>query len=155
LRRFSRELGRDVREIAPEALERLRLYPWPGNIRELQGVLKRAILQATGAVLIPALLPESLGPRPASDSPFPQTEDDFSFAPFIQRRLKEGTTTLSTEAHQYLDRLLLRMALRHTRGNQAQAARTLGISRQTLRSKVRELRLDVTGSADEEDDGND
>ena len=45
LRRFSRELGREVREVAPEALERLRGYPWPGNIRELQSVLKQALLQ--------------------------------------------------------------------------------------------------------------
>ena len=60
LRRFSRELGREVREVAPEALERLRGYPWPGNIRELQSVLKQALLRASGAVLLPAFLPESL-----------------------------------------------------------------------------------------------
>src|SRR5438132_8481420 len=51
LRHFSRELGREVREVAPEALERLRHYPWPGNIRELQSVLKQALLQASGTVL--------------------------------------------------------------------------------------------------------
>src|SRR3954466_16192287 len=58
LRRFSRELGREVREVAPEALERLRNHPWPGNIRELQSVLKQALLQARGTVLLPAFLPE-------------------------------------------------------------------------------------------------
>ena len=61
VRRFSRELGREVREVAPEAMERLRSYPWPGNIRELQSVLKQALLRATGPVLVPAFLPE---PRP-------------------------------------------------------------------------------------------
>src|SRR6266852_8388652 len=61
LRRFSRDLGREVREVAPEALERLRGYPWPGNIRELQSVLKQALLQASGPALLPAFLPEPLG----------------------------------------------------------------------------------------------
>ena len=61
LRRFSRELGREVREVAPEALERLRGYSWPGNIRELQSVLKQALLQASGTVLLPAFLPELSG----------------------------------------------------------------------------------------------
>src|SRR5437762_11155305 len=58
LRRFSRELGREVRDVAPEALERLRNGSWPGNIRELQSVLKQALLQASGTVLLPAFLPE-------------------------------------------------------------------------------------------------
>ena len=57
LRRFCRELGREVQQVAPEALERLRGYSWPGNIRELQSVLKQALLQATGTVLLPAFLP--------------------------------------------------------------------------------------------------
>jgi two-component system nitrogen regulation response regulator GlnG len=153
LRRFSRELGREVREITPEVLELLRRHPWPGNIRELQGVLKQALLQATGTVLIPAFLPETLGMSLAAGAdPVPAPEDDPSFAAFILRRLQEGTTTLSAEAHQHLDRLLLRLVLRHTRGNQAQAARMLGISRQTLRTKTREFELDVTGSIEGEED---
>jgi two-component system response regulator AtoC len=61
LRRFSRELGRELRQVAPEAMARLRGYSWPGNIRELQSVLKQALLQASGAVLLPAFLPEPLG----------------------------------------------------------------------------------------------
>src|SRR5215467_727087 len=46
LRRCSRELGREVREVAPAALEQLRGYSWPGNVRELQSVLKQALLRA-------------------------------------------------------------------------------------------------------------
>src|SRR5262249_28690847 len=68
LRRFSRELGREVQEAAPEALERLRTYPWPGNIRELQSVLKQALLQASGTVLLPAFLPDLSG-RPGEPGP--------------------------------------------------------------------------------------
>src|SRR5271163_2680146 len=61
LRRFSRELGREACQIAPEALKRLCDYSWPGNIRELQSVLKQALLQASGPVLLPAFLPKPLG----------------------------------------------------------------------------------------------
>src|SRR5262249_52596188 len=151
LRRFSRELGKQIQEIAPEALELLCCYPWPGNIRELQGVLKQALLQATGTILIPAFLPESLRapPDPAAG------QAAFSFEEFILQRLEEGTSALSAEAHQQLDRLMLRLTLRHTNGNQAQAARVLGISRQTLRSKVRELGLGFAGSSEEEEDDKD
>jgi two-component system nitrogen regulation response regulator GlnG len=153
LRRFSRELGRKVREITPEALERLCRYPWPGNIRELQGVLKQALLQATGTVMIPAFLPESLEAPPGQEAgQAPGAEADFSFEAFIQRRLEEGSTSISAEAHQHLDRLLLRLALRHTSGNQCQAARMLGISRQTLRAKTRELGVPISGAAPDEAD---
>jgi two-component system nitrogen regulation response regulator GlnG len=151
LRRFSQELGKQVREITPEALELLRRYPWPGNVRELQGVLKQALLQATGTVLVPAFLPELLRapPDPAAN-PVAETEADFSFEQYILQRLEEGSTALSAEAHQQLDRLLMRLVLRATKGNQVQAARVLGISRQTLRSKTRELGLAITGSGEGE-----
>jgi two-component system nitrogen regulation response regulator GlnG len=151
LRRFSRDLGREIQEIASEALELLRNYSWPGNIRELQGVLKQALLQGTGSVLIPAFLPESLRAPldPAVGKDVESEQKDFSFEAFILRRLEEGTTTLSTEAHQQLDRLLLRLVLQHTGGNQVQAARMLGISRQTLRAKTREFMLSASAPAND------
>jgi two-component system nitrogen regulation response regulator GlnG len=153
LRRFSRDLGRQVREIAPEAQELLRRHPWPGNIRELQGVLKQALLQASGTVLIPAFLPESLrAPRAPAASQDAEAEADFEA--FILRRLEKGSTAISAEAHQQLDRLLLRLALRHTNGNQVHAARALGISRQTLRSKIRDLGLSAAGSGESGEEEN-
>jgi two-component system nitrogen regulation response regulator GlnG len=148
LGRFSQELNREVREITSETLDLLRRYSWPGNIRELQGVLKQAILQATGTVLIPAFLPEFLVTPPQSAAGHASVEDaSFSFEAYILERLQEGTTALSAEAHKRLDRLLLRLALRHTRGNQVQAARLLGISRQTLRAKTREFGLSIHASS--------
>src|SRR6266446_914559 len=82
LRRFSRELGRDVRQIAPEALDHLRRYAWPGNIRELQSVLKQALLQASGAVLLPAFLPDFPGEPSEAALGLPRG-DDFGLEAFI------------------------------------------------------------------------
>jgi two-component system nitrogen regulation response regulator GlnG len=146
LRRFSRDLGRDVHEATPEALEVLRRHPWPGNVRELQSVLKQALLQATGSVLIPAFLPESLtGPaEPGAPATPPAAGPGSWFEPFIRERLRDDTSNLYAEAHQDLDRLLLPLVLEHTGGNQVRAARLLGIARQTLRLKLRELGFHVT-----------
>src|SRR6059058_4729800 len=85
LRRFSRELGREVREVAPEALGRLRDYPWPGNIRELQSVLKQALLQASGTVLLPAFLPDLPG-GPGASGPAPAAGGDLGLEAFIRQR---------------------------------------------------------------------
>src|SRR5262245_28638459 len=68
VRRFSRELGREVADVAPVALERLRAYAWPGNVRELQSVLKQALLRATGPVLLPTFLADNVGEIGRSDA---------------------------------------------------------------------------------------
>jgi two-component system nitrogen regulation response regulator GlnG len=60
LRRFGPELGRDIREIVPDALSMLCAYAWPGNIRELQSVLKQALLLSSGEILLAANLPPEL-----------------------------------------------------------------------------------------------
>src|SRR5438105_9334890 len=134
LRRFSKELGREVQEIAPEALERLRGYSWPGNIRELQSVLKQALLQASGTVLLPAFLPELRG-GPAEAAAAPPLGKDFDLGAFIREGLGPDACELYAETHRQVDRLLLPLVLEHTNGNQHQAARLLGIARQTLRLK--------------------
>jgi two-component system nitrogen regulation response regulator GlnG len=152
LRRFSRELGREVRQVAPEALERLRGYGWPGNIRELQSVLKQALLQASGAVLLPAFLPGPLG-GPGEAAPAPPTGEEPGVETFVLRqRLGSDVRDLYADTHRQVDRLLLPRVLEFARGSQQQAALLLGIARQTLRLKLRDLGLSVTRTVEAEED---
>jgi two-component system nitrogen regulation response regulator GlnG len=150
LRRFSKELGREVQEVAPEALGRLGGYPWPGNIRELQSVLKQALLRASGTVLLPAFLPELPGATGEAAPAAPG--EDFDLVAFIGQRLGADARELYAEVHRQVDRLLLPRVLEHTGGSQHQAARLLGIARQTLRMKLRDLGLHITRSAETEED---
>jgi two-component system nitrogen regulation response regulator GlnG len=139
LRRFSRELGREVYEIAPEALERLHSYSWPGNIRELQSVLKQALLRASGPILLPVFLPEPLGSGESAAATTPR--EGPGLESFIGGRLGPDACDLYAETHRQVDRLLLPRVLAYTRGSQHKAARLLGVARQTLRQKLREQGL--------------
>ena len=150
VRKFNRELGREVREVAPEAMERLRGYPWPGNIRELQSVLKQALLRSTGPVLVPAFLPE-LAPRTAAE-PATAVGAGSRLEALIERWLGDGRHDLHEGVHQELDRFLLPLVLRSTGGNQVQAAQVLGIARRTLRLRLRELGLSVAKSVEGDED---
>ena len=152
LRRFSAELGREVREIAPEAMARLRAYPWPGNIRELQSVLRQALLRASGTVLLPAFLPDLAGIPPARPSAPAVVDPAFDLERFIRQRLAPATHDLSADTHREVDRLLMTLALEYTHGNHRDAARLLGISRQTMRVKLRALGLHVAHSVESADD---
>jgi nitrogen regulation protein NR(I) len=151
LKRFGGELGREVRELAPEAMECLRSYQWPGNIRELQSVLKQALLQSSGTVLLAAFLPELVG-KPSEPAAPPSAGADTGLSAFIRERLGPDTPDLYAETHRQVDRLLLPLVLEYTSGNQHQAARLLGIARQTLRQKLRDLGLHVTHSLEVDDD---
>jgi two-component system nitrogen regulation response regulator GlnG len=150
LRRFSRALGREVQQVAPEALEQLRGYGWPGNIRELQSVLKQALLRASGPVLLPAFLPDLSG-RPGESELAPAGSERFGLEEFIRQRLGPEVEDLYAETHRQVDRFLLPIVLEFTGGNQNQAARLLGIARQTLRQKLRDLGLHVTHSIEADD----
>ena len=152
LRRYSRELGREVRELAPETLERLRSYGWPGNIRELQSVMKQALLRASGTVLLPAFLPEPLGETGQSAPASSTGEEPGVEAWTVRSRLGADVRDLYAHAHRELDRLLLPRVMEYARGSQHQAALLLGIARQTLRLKFRDLGLSITRPADADED---
>src|SRR5215471_7488197 len=121
LRRVSRELGREVHEVAPEALARLRGYSWPGNVRELQSVLKQALLRAHGPVLLPDFLPELPETPGAPAAPRAPSGGGFDPEAFLRQRLGRDSRDLYAEFHEELDRLLLPRVLRHCGGNQARA----------------------------------
>jgi len=145
LRRFGSELGREVREIAPDTLAILKAYPWPGNIRELQSVLKQALLHASGTTLLPAFLPDL---RSRNNVPAVEGER-LDLEAFIRDHLASDEPELYARAHDEVDRLLFSIALAHTKGNQREAAQILGISRQTMRVKLRALGMQVTHGVDD------
>ncbi len=146
LRRFSQELGREVREVTPETMEILQKYSWPGNIRELQSVLKQALLQASGNTLLPTFLPEFTGsPNESGPAALGANPD---LEAFIRERLGPDTQELYADTHRHVDRLLLALVMEHTGGSQHQAARMLGIARQTLRQKLRDLGMHVMHSVE-------
>jgi DNA-binding NtrC family response regulator len=151
VRRFGRELGREVREVAPEALERLRGYSWPGNVRELQSVLKQALLQARGTTLLPSFLPALTGEPSAAVTASPEAPDP-NLEAFLRLHLASGEGELYAETHRQLDRLLLTLVLEEAGGNQLQAARRLGIGRETLRRRLSELGLHRSRRLEAEED---
>jgi two-component system nitrogen regulation response regulator GlnG len=151
LHRFSSELGRQVREVAVEALERLRGYSWPGNVRELQNVLKQALLRAHGPVLLPDFLPQ-LPEAPREPAPAAPSGGCLDPEAFIGARLGPHSRDLYADARRELDRLLLPRVLDYTGGNQARAALLLGITRRTLRQKLQNLRLHVSRLVQADDD---
>lgn len=143
VRQFARELGKEIRQIAPETLDALGSRPWPGNLRELQSTLKQALLHAKGPVLLPEFLP-----------PLPGHANDKSLAAspladwdrFIDERLDNHSEDLYAEALAAMERHLLTRVLRQTEGNQVQAARILGITRGSLRTKIRALGIAIERS---------
>jgi nitrogen regulation protein NR(I) len=148
LPRFSRSLGRNIRSVAPEAERCLHGYDWPGNVRQLQSVLKYAIVQASGDVLTLESLPEDLRARPnlvigqsSADS------DDLAclacLGDFAERLLRAGEMDVYRRVCLEMDRVVLTAVLRHVKGNQVKASEILGISRTTLRAKLRALKMGI------------
>ena len=155
LRRLGADLGKPDSQIDEGALSLLEAYHWPGNVRELQSVLKQSLLQANGSVLLPDFLPESVRQGVSTASSPPPHEGGGSttdWDAFVGGRISQGTEDLHAEALELMEREVLLRVLRHTAGNQVQSARILGITRGSLRNKIRNLNIEISRSIWSEDD---
>jgi len=146
---FQKQLGCRVRLVTPEVQAMLAAYPWPGNIRELQSAIKFAIVHAKGEILTVDSLPEFVRSRDpaqpaAPGEPQPASlEQGVDLTQFVQTILREGRDDVYRRVHGEVDRVLFDEVLRHVHGNQQVAAELLGISRTTLRAKLKSLGLTV------------
>jgi DNA-binding NtrC family response regulator len=123
---LNREMGRAARGFSREAEEALQGYRWPGNVRELRNVVERALLLAGGDVIDAASLPlEVLAPSRGGSG----------------GRLPDAAAFPETWSLQDWEKYAIQLALRRYEGNKTRAAEALGISRQTLRSKIKEYGL--------------
>ena len=116
LERFARDMGKRVAKISEEAMRQLQSYDFPGNVRELENVIERAVAFETTEAVMPERLPEAVR-RPGRPGPLPTIGDGFSLDAYL----------LSVEAQ------LLGEALERGAGDRAEAARLLGVSPRSLR----------------------
>ncbi len=152
IHRASRELGQEVSRVSDDAMQTLKGYNWPGNIRELQSALKKAVLNATGPVLLSEFLPDSVSggnSKPIKIDDLSDSDDN-AWEQFVDGRVEAGTNSLYDETIERMERWLLTRVLRRTSGNQVQAAGILGITRTTLRSKLGKLGITIDRVVDAE-----
>jgi DNA-binding NtrC family response regulator len=123
VQKFAQELKPTIRDISNEAIELLRKYPWPGNLRELENVLERVVVLAHG----PVIQPDDLLPHLAG-----------GLSPVEEALAKEASV-------EELEQEYIKAVLRRTGGHQIRAAAILGIDRRTLYRKIRRYNLKVTG----------
>jgi two-component system nitrogen regulation response regulator GlnG len=132
----------DGKEISPEAIKCLLRYHWPGNVRELENVIKRACLLSRTRLILPEHLPESLqaATRPAG-------AEDVATPGGLTREVRAELRRVGDDKEGQLyehvlalvERPLLQAALERAGGNQLKAAQLLGINRNTLRKRMKEL----------------
>jgi two-component system nitrogen regulation response regulator GlnG len=137
----AREFGRPLPVVPPETRALLRSQAWPGNVRELQSVLKQAFLTMGGTVLLPEYLRTSPGGPSVNNSAIPTASVALDWDRFISERLEAGSHELYDDCLAVMERQLLTRLLQRTGGNQLRAAELLGITRTTLRNKLRTLGL--------------
>lgn len=156
VRQFNQEQGKNVRSIAPDAMQMLQRYDWPGNVRELQSAVKNAMVRSVGEVLTADFFPETCRsslPSPDTDTRSPIDVD--GIRQHVRTLLAENRPDIYHKLHNEIDRILLPEVLDHVGGNQAQASELLGIARSTLRTKISDLGLTFEKRLKAETDLND
>lgn len=125
LKSFAEETGKRVKWFSDEALAEIRRHSWPGNIRELENAVERAVILCNGEVI----RPEHLMLNPIAAGSPERAGDPLGDMP-VTASLRD------------LEKIHIERVLRHTKWNQSAAAEILGIDRKTLRNKIREFKLD-------------
>jgi DNA-binding NtrC family response regulator len=133
VRRAVERSGKAVRGVTVEALQRLAVRPWPGNVRELRHEVERLVQLCPDGGAIDSTLVESAAPE-SERGPAAGEADE---------AVRRASSLRLADHVEPLERRLIREALRRSGGNRSRAAELLGMSRNGLAYKMRNLRLDA------------
>jgi two-component system nitrogen regulation response regulator GlnG len=143
--------GLPLKVLNPAAMDRLKAYRWPGNVRELENLVRRlAALYSQETIGSEAVAAELAEMQPGGNT---ETREGEGLSAAAERHLRDyfeahrgglPPAGLYDRVLREVERPLISLALGATRGNQVRAARLLGVNRNTLRKKIRELDIEVT-----------
>jgi len=144
LEKISRETGARVKQFSPEALEGLKNYPFPGNVRELENLVERACILSEGETIRLRDLgfPETRGPvfnQSLAQSITPMNSDP-SMPPGESNSLDD---TARPKTLRDLEKEAIQEALRRNNGNRTRTALELGFTRRTLLNKIKEYGIEL------------
>jgi two-component system nitrogen regulation response regulator GlnG len=139
----NRDLDKEVRTVAADAMELLRTYHWPGNIRELQNVIRQGVLKTTGPMLMADFLPDSIRHK-ADEAVSPTAHvSNGSLDRLIEERLDGHSSQLYDDIISYAEERLVSRVLSRTNGDKTEASRLLGINPALMRSNAALQLLDL------------
>lgn len=133
--RYRHTAPRPVRGITREFLKRIISHDWPGNIRELENTIRSAIALSKTPYLTSRELRE-LGSHHPSKNVGPAENLSTVLIPIIKEALENKEENINAAIHNEVDKVVFGYVLSHTKENQSEAARILGINRLTLRKKI-------------------
>jgi nitrogen regulation protein NR(I) len=137
LKKFNRELKKGIVGITSSALEKITSYGWPGNVRQLENVLKRAMVLCQGEwILEDQLLLEKGWERKEEEEDFYKKGLEDFLDVLFEELSNASATSQGMDMISMLERALILRALQKTKGNQLKAALLLGINRITFRGKM-------------------
>ena len=129
------EMRLEEKRLRPETLELMQKLPWPGNVRQLQNLCQHMCVMAPGEQIFPQDLP----PEPAAGGAGTLSADwRDNLRRWTRRALTSGRTDLLPEARRALEEVMLEAALSHTGGKRIEAAKLLGVGRNTLARKLKQ-----------------
>jgi len=138
LNESARKFETGLKELSKDAKDYLTKYDWPGNVRELENMIKRATILSQGPLIEKKdLLMADIGS--CSIKEFLEEK----LKRYLKEMMKLETCNLHETVLSEAERSLIAIVLQATEGNQLKAAKTLGINRNTLRSKIKEYKLRI------------
>ncbi|GIU38034.1 nitrogen regulation protein NR(I) [Shewanella colwelliana] len=141
----AKEISVEPKVLAKSTAETLANLPWPGNVRQLENTCRWLMVMASGQEILPQdLPPELLSPSLNGQQQAAAEAGSWQEAltQWIDQRLSSGDSDLLTEVQPAFERILLKTALKHTKGHKQEAAKRLGWGRNTLTRKLKELEME-------------
>ncbi len=137
----AKELATPAKSIDAEALDLLRSYDWPGNVRQLVNATRRLTVTAPGNVITTADIPADIGGREGARLAVADWTQ--SLGAWAERELStNGNTPLLSKALPEFEKVMIMAALKQSKGHRQAAAKLLGWGRNTLTRKIKALNLD-------------